>query len=498
MIGRFALFTATILLAGCSFEPAYRRPTPAIPAVLPDAGQTATAPAALSYRDIFRDPDLVYLIDQALANNQDLKAAYANVLAARALVAVQQAELLPMINGVGSYNSGDSSNETRGSTGTNGNTGGNGNGNGNGVSSGGRRQTYTAQLSASWEIDLFGRIRSLSNAALNEFYASDAAQRGTRLTVVAGVANAYLQLAADRSLLAIATDTRASAARSVELTRSLLDGGVAPRTDLRQAETVLVQAEADQAALETAVAQDRNALELLVGAPVRDDLLPASIESVGGLLAEVPAGLDSSILLGRPDVVQAEYGLRAANARIGAARAAFFPQISLTAFAGFASSALSNLFQGDAFAWGVTPQASQPIFAPGALGNLRYIKAQRDLTLAQYQKAIQTAFRDVADALARRATIDRQLDATTRLDAAARDSLMLSTARYREGIDPYLNTLDAQRTAYSAARTLASTRLIKAQNLVALYQSLGGDQLVDATQPSQAGNRAKRQDEMPR
>jgi outer membrane protein, multidrug efflux system len=498
MIGRCASVAALVALAACSFEPAYRRPAPAIPATLPDAGQAEATPARLSYRDVFRDPKLVHLIDQALAYNQDLKAAYANVLAARAQVAIQQADLLPQIGAAGSYSTGDSSNQTRSNSNVNNGGTNNGNGPGGGASSGGRRQTYTAQLAASWELDLFGRIRSLSNAALNEFYATEAAQRGTRLNIVAGVANAYLKLAADRSLLAIAIETRSSAAKSVDLTRALLKGGVAPRTDLRQAETILVQAEVDQAALETAVEQDRNALQLLVGAPISDALLPGSLESVDGLLTEVPAGLDSSILLRRPDVVQAEYRLRASNARIGAARAAFFPQISLTAFAGFASSALSNLLQHDAFAWNVTPRVDQAIFAPGAFGNARLIRAQRDLAIANYQKAIQTAFRDISDALARRATIDRQLDASTRLDAAARDSLMLSTARYREGVDPYLGLLDAQRTAYAAARALASTRLIKAQNLVALYQALGGDELIDTPPASKGGSDARPQDAMPR
>lgn len=483
---------ALLALAGCSFEPAYHRPAPAIPTALPPAGQPAeAAPATLNYREIFLDPNLVRLIDQALAYNQDLKAAYANILAARALVGVQQSDLLPQIGGVASDSTGDSSNRTRSNNNSNNGGTSNSNGGGNGASSGGRRTTYTAQLAASWELDLFGRVRSLSNAALNEFYASEAAQRGTRLSIVAGVANTYLKLATDRSLLAVATETRSSASKSVDLTRALLKGGVAPRTDLRRAETILVQAEADQAALESAVEQDRNALQLLVGTPIDTALLPASIESVDGLLADVPAGLDSSVLLRRPDVNQAEYRLRASNARIGAARAAFLPQISLTAFAGFASSALSNLFQSDAVAWNVTPRVDQAIFAPGAFANARYVRAQRDLALANYQKAIQTAFRDVADALARRSTIDRQLKATTRLDAAARDSLMLSTARYREGIDPYLSLLDAQRTAYSAARTLAATRLIKAQNLVALYQSLGGDPLVDVPPTGKDGARTQ-------
>lgn len=468
---RAALLLPLCALPACSLAPAYHRPVPAIPATLPAAGQPA--PASLSYRDVFRDARLVALIDQALANNQDLKAALANVASARAQARITEADLFPQVDGNAGLTTGDSSNNTRGSSST-------GTSTGNGASTGGRRTSYNANLGVSWEIDLFGRLRSLSDAAFDQYLGTEAARRGTRLTVVAGVANAWLILAADRSLLAVARDTRASAAKSVELTRALLKGGVAPRTSLRQAETILSQAEADQASLETAVAQDRNALQLLVGAPVADDLLPASIESLDGSLAEVPAGLDSSILLRRPDVVQAEYGLRAANARIGAARAAFFPRIGLTALAGFASTALSSLFEHGAFTWSVVPSASLPIFDGGAnLGNLRYSKAQRDLALATYQKAIQSAFRDVSNALARRATIDDQLAATTRLDSAARDSLFLANARFREGIDPYLNLLDAQRTAYGAARTLAQTRLLKAQNLVTLYQSLGGDELVD-------------------
>jgi multidrug efflux system outer membrane protein len=488
---RLAMLLPLGALTACSLAPAYQRPTPAIPAALPVAGQPdEPAPATLSYRDLVRDPRLVSLIERAVANNQDLKAALANVASARALVTVTRADLFPQLDGNVGVTTGDSSNETRGNVGNNGNNGAGGVGGGNGASTGGRRTTYNANLGVSWEIDLFGRLRSLNDAAFNQYLGTEAAQRATRLSVVAGTANAWLALAADRSLLAIARDTQASAARSVELTQALLKGGVAPRTSLRQAETILSQAEADQAALETAVAQDRNALELVVGEPVSDDLLPASIESLNGALAEVPAGLDSSILLRRPDVVEREYQLRAANARIGAARAAFFPRIGLTALAGFASSALSSLFDHGAFTWSVAPSATLPIFDGGAnLGNLRYSKAQRDLAVANYQRAIQSAFRDVSDALARRATIDRQLAASTRLDGAARDSLFLANARFREGIDPYLNLLDAQRTAYGAARTLTQTRLLKAQNLITLYQSLGGDALIDARPARDGGTR---------
>ncbi len=280
-------------------------------------------------------------------------------------------------------------------------------------------------------------------------------------------------------MLAIAIDTEKSAKNSVDLTKSRLDGGIAPRSDLRQAQTVLATAQSDKANQTTLVAQDRNALELLVGAPVADNLLPTSIEAVDGLVTQMPAGLDSMILLRRPDVVQAEYGLRAANAQIGAARAAFFPNISLTGLAGLTSSALSSLFTGGAFTWTVAPSASLPIFDGGTnAGNLAYAKAQRDLALATYQKAIQSAFRDVADTLARSGTIEDQLAADRLNLTAADDDFQLSQARYRQGIDPYLTTLDAQRTLYAARRTLSQTRLIKAQNLVTAYQALGGDELL--------------------
>ena len=460
-------------LTACSLEPAYRRPDPAVPPAWPvgDAylRQSEAALPAVSYRDIFRDPHLQAIIAQALANNQDLRAALANVASARAQYRVAHASIFPEIDASGGVTVRRSSENGGSTTGT-------------GTGTGGDRTTtsYSAEIgTTAFEIDLFGRLRSLSNAAFDEYLGTEAAARAARLTLVAGVADAYLQLATDRSLLAIAADTEASAQRSVDLTRARLQGGIAPRTDLRQAETILAQARSDQAALTTAVAQDRNALELLVGAPVTDADLPASLEAIDGLLAELPAGLDSQVLLRRPDVVQAEYQLRAANARIGAARAAFFPRVALTALAGLASTALSSLFTGGAFTWSVAPSVTLPIFDAGAnRGNLHYAEAQRDLAVANYRKAIQTAFREVADALARRGTIDRQLIADRQLEEAARDNLFLGTERYRGGIDTYLAALDAQRTLYSARRTLAATRLIRAQNLVDLYQTLGGDQLV--------------------
>jgi multidrug efflux system outer membrane protein len=454
-------------IGGCSLEPKYIRPAPAIPLSWPvgDAylRNSETALPSVTYKDLFRDPKLLAIIDRALVDNQDIAIALANVAATRAQYRVQRAELLPAVDGSGGITTGDS---------------GGGSTNGGG---GGRRTSYSADIGiSSFEIDLFGRVRSLSKAALQEYLATEAGVRAARLTLVGEVASTYLTLATDRSLLAIAIDTQVSASKSVELTRARLKGGVAPRTDLRQAETVLDQARSDAANLTTLVAQDRNALELLVGGPVADAELPASIESVDSAFAELPAGLDSRILLRRPDVVEAEYRLRANNARIGAARANFFPTISLTALAGLASTSLSSLFTGGAFSWSVAPAVRVPLFDGGAnRGNLAFANAQRELTVAQYKQAVQTAFREVADALARRGTIDRQMQAEVDLEAAARDSDFLAEARYREGIDPYLTRLDTQRTLYTTRRSLASARLLRADNLVTLYRVLGGDQLID-------------------
>ena len=268
--------------------------------------------------------------------------------------------------------------------------------------------------------------------------------------------------------------------RTVQLTRARLEGGIAPRTDLRQAESILTGALSDLAQQRTALAQDVNALQLLVGAPIDPALLPASIEEVEGRFAELPAGLDSGILLRRPDVVQAEYQLRAANARIGAARAALFPRISLTAIAGLASSALTGLFSGGAFSWSAGANADYPIFRAGAgRAGVRQSEAQRDAALAAYERAIQTAFREVSDALARRGTIGDQLRADAEAVAVAADNYRLAYARYQGGIDTFLASLVAQRSLYAAQRALVATRLTRATNLVTLYRVLGGDAQLD-------------------
>jgi multidrug efflux system outer membrane protein len=276
-----------------------------------------------------------------------------------------------------------------------------------------------------------------------------------------------------------------SAGLSVDLTRARLRGGVAPRTDLRQAEQVLATAQADVAEQRTALAQDINTLQLLVGAPIDPAMLSTSIDEAGATIAELPAGLDSRILLRRPDVVQAEYQLRAANAEIGAARAALFPTISLTGALGFASNALSGLFTGGAFNWSGGGSANYPIFSAGAgRAGVALSQAQRDAALATYEGAIQSGFREVADALARRGTIDEQLRANRLQADATADSYMLADARYRGGVEGFLSSLDAQRSLYSAQRTLIATQRIRGSNLVSLYRALGGDGTLDDMRPA--------------
>jgi multidrug efflux system outer membrane protein len=471
------LLLAAAALGGCSLAPKYVRPEAPVPPSWPlgDAylrQSEATLPS-LGYRDVFRDTRLQALIDQALANNRDLRIAAANIASARAQYRIQRADLFPQLDAGGGYSYG-----RRSSTGSTGSSGV-----GGGTSGGSTNSAYSVDLGATaFEIDLFGRVRSLTGAALDRYFATEAAARTVRLTLVGDIAEAWFAYAADLSLLKIAEDTAASAERSVRLTRLRLEGGIAPRTDLRQAEQILATAQADLAEQRTALAQDVNALQLLVGAPVAADLLPGTIETVAGTVATLRAGIDSSILLRRPDVVEAEYALRAANAEIGAARAALFPRISLTGVVGFASSALSSLFSGGAFTYSVAPSISAPIFRAGAgRAGVAFSQAQRDVALASYERAIQAAFRETADALAREGTIAAQLAANERFGAAALDTFQLTEARYRGGIDPFLASLDAQRSLYSAQRVLVGTRLVAAQNRVALYRALGGDATLDVT-----------------
>jgi multidrug efflux system outer membrane protein len=453
---RFAAALA-LLATGCaSLEPAYVRPDAAIPTSWPTGDaylrqSEATLPA-VTYRDIFRDPRLQTLIGQALANNRDLMVAAANIAAAREQFRIQRANQLPQVNAAAGVNvTGDKSDGTS--------------------------ADYQAGLQVpNFELDLFGRLRSLSNVQLQRYFATEAAVRATRLALVSDIASAWLTYSADSSLLLISRQTADSAQKSVRLTRARLEGGIAPRTDLRQAEVILSAAQADLASQRTALAQDINLLQLLVGAPIDPKLLPGSIDEAAPTIADLPAGLDSYVLLRRPDVLEAEYQLRAANAQIGAARAALFPRITLTGLLGFASSALAKLFTGGAFGWSAGADATYTIFNAGAgRANVRLSEAQRAAALATYQKAIQTAFREVADALARRGTINDELGARQRQQVSAADVYLLSEARYRAGIDPFLSTLDSQRSYYLTQQILVQTKLTAARNRIDLYQALGGD-----------------------
>ncbi len=441
-------------------QPPYVRPGPAIPASWPQGDaylrQTEATLPAVTYRDIFQDARLQRLIEQALINNRDLMVAAANIAAAREQVRIQRAQQLPQVDATARA-SADS-----GSDGENVST----------------RYELGVGINA-FEIDLFGRLRSLTDVQRNRYFATESAARATRLALVADIATAWLTYAADASLLRIAEDTVASAEKSVRLTRARLQGGIAPRTDLRQAEQILEGARADAADQKTALAQDVNLLRLLVGAEVDPGLLPPSIDQAAPTVRELPAGLDSLVLLRRPDVVEAEYQLRAANAQIGAARAALFPRITLTGLLGLASTSLAGLFSGGAFQWSPGSDVTYTIFQGGAgRANVRLTEAQRDAAVAEYQRTIQQAFREVADALARRGTIGEQLRARQSQREAAADTYLLTEARYRNGIESFLGSLDAQRSYYSAQRTLVLSRLEAATNLVDLYRSLGGDSLL--------------------
>jgi outer membrane protein, multidrug efflux system len=473
-VKRAAVLVA-IFAAGCtSMQPKYVQPGAAVPASWPAGDpylvQTEAGLPAVTYKQVFTDPRLQTLIAQAIANNRDLRVAAANIAAARERYRIQRAQQFPQLDSAAGVTlSGDRS----GAGSSSGSNGG-----GSGINA-----QYQLGLSVpSFELDLFGRLRSLTDAQLEQYFATEAGGRATRLSLVADITNAWLDHAADSSLLRISSETAASAAKSVQLTRIRLEGGIAPRTDLDQAEQIMDAAQADLARERTAVAQDVNALQLLVGAPIDPSLLAGSIDEAFGTIAPVSPGLDSYVLLRRPDVIQAEYQLRSADANIGAARAALFPRITLTGLLGLASSALLKLFTGGAFGWSVGANANYTIFQAGAgHANVRLTQAQQRAAVASYQGAIQTAFREVSDALARRGTINDELAARQRQQAATGDTYLLTEARYRAGIDPFLTVLDAQRSYYSAQQTLVSTKLTAAQNIVATYQAIGGDALLEGT-----------------
>ncbi|HMN77295.1 MAG TPA: efflux transporter outer membrane subunit [Burkholderiaceae bacterium] len=459
---------AGTLLGGCvSLAPEYERPAlpvadnypppPSLPASAPLAPAAAASAAAgraavdIPWQQFFGDERLKGLIALALQNNRDLRVAVANIEQARAVYQIRRADQVP------NFNLGVVGNRL-----TN--------------AGGGITSSYVAGLSlASFELDFFGRVKSLSDAALELYLASEEARRSAQITLVAAVANAYYSVLADNEQLALAIRTSQTREVSLQLTQLKFDNGVASELDIAQARSLVEGARVAQAALARMRAQDENALVLLVGAPVKLDLAPDAGLVGTQVGPDLPAGLPSELLTHRPDIRQAEQQLRAANANIGAARAAFFPRISLTGSAGFASGDLLGLFDSGTLAWSFTGQLLQPIFDGGRnQANLDAAKAARDIGVAQYEKSIQTAFREVADALAARAMLGQQLDAQRAQAQAEELRFRLADLRYRNGVTSFLDVLDAQRSLFTTQLATVQVQLSKIQNEVILYKVLGG------------------------
>jgi multidrug efflux system outer membrane protein len=449
------------LLAGCAnLAPNYARPELPVPATVDgrsageDArtGATAQPFAQPEWQTLVTDARLRQVIELAIANNRDLRIAALNIEKARAQYRIEDATRYPAADASGS-----------------------------GTSSryeGAVARKYSVSLGVSYELDFFGRLQNLSDAALQSFLSSEATQRSVRVSLVAEVANAWLTLATDQDLLRLSQETWDSRQKTLDLTRRQQALGGASGLAVAQARASAETARGDVATYTSQVAQDRNALNLLVGASVADALLPATGDSIGrsvATLLELPAGLSSEVLLQRPDIVAAEHTLIGAYADIGAARAAFFPSISLTGSVGTASSSLNNLFDAGTRAWSFIPTVTLPIFNAGSLSaSLKVAETERDIQVATYEKTVQTAFREVADALAERGTLNERMAAQQGEVDAYATSLRLSTERYRSGADSYLNVLDSQRSLYSAQKNLISLQLAEQSNRITLFKVLGG------------------------
>ena len=470
---RFRLSTlsallAAALLAGCAnLAPVYSRPDAPVPSQWPATSGAKTegaVSATTGWQGFITDDRLRRTIALALANNRDLRVAVQNIEKARAQYGVQRAELFPSV----SATAGGTRQRTSAATSN------------SGESSIGSQ--YSASLGfSSYELDLFGRVRNLGESALQSYFQTEETRRSTQISLIASVATAWLQLAADEQRLLLARNTLESQRKSFDLVQRSHRLGAQSGLALAQAQSTVDSARADAAAFDSQVEQDRNALALLVGAMPPADLLPAAPASDTAAPADAarllvpPPDLPSSVLNRRPDVRAAEHALRASNADIGAARAAFFPRIALTASAGTASSTLSGLFAGGSQAWSFAPSISVPIFDGGAnRANLRVAEAQQKIQIATYEKAVQTAFREVADALAERRTLAERLDAQRSLLGATSRSFELSQSLFRSGASSYLDVLDAQRAYYAAQQALIGLQLTEQTNRLTIYKTLGG------------------------
>jgi multidrug efflux system outer membrane protein len=467
-----ALAGCTLLISGCTLAPTYQRPAapingqwPSGPAYAGDVAQTSAAQSSvqgaaadIGWREFFADARLQKLIELALANNRDLRVAALKVEQTRAQYQIKRADLLPSISATAA----GSRQHTPAD-----------------LSSSGREATssqYSAGLGfTAFELDLFGRVQSLKNEALETYFASQSARTSAEITLVAEVANQYLTLRALDEQLALAHRTLEAQQNSLQLTQKRFDVGNVSGLDVASAQTQVETAKANLAALAQQRAQAENALTLLVGQPLPTDLAAGQPFKAQGLLTDLPAGLPSDLLERRPDIIEAEHQLKAANANIGAARAAFFPSISLTGSFGSASRELGNLFKPGQLAWSFVPQISLPIFEAGRnIAGLDLSKVNKQIAVAQYEKSIQAAFREVSDALTARAMLEQQIAAQEGLEKATAQRYQLAELRYRNGVDSYLTLLDAQRSLYSAQQGLIQARLARLTNLVTLYKALGG------------------------
>lgn len=470
MMKALCLFLGVLLcLSGCAtMAPTYERPAAPVPGSWPEGPAYQGAPAKsgdkavadIPWQEFFVDQRLQKLIALALDNNRDLRVAALNIERARAQYQIQRSDLFPKVDASAG---GNFQRLPRDFSGT------------------GQPETvhqYSVGLGvSSYELDLFGRVRSLKDQALEQFLATEQARRSVQISLVSEVAAGYLTLAADRERLQLAKETLKSQQASYELIGRRYEAGVSSALDLHQAQTTVDTARVDIARFTTLVAQDENALNLVVGSPVDAALLPQSLTETLTALKEIAPGLPSDVLLRRPDILQTENLLKGFNANIGAARAAFFPRITLVSSVGFGSSELAGLFAsgGASLAWSFAPRITLPIFEGGSnLANLKAAEVDRDIAVAQYEKAIQTAFREVSDALAQRGTIDEQVAAQQSLTHATSESYRLSQSRYEKGVDSYLTVLDSQRSLYSAQQGLIGVRLARLANLVTLYKVLGG------------------------
>ncbi|WP_284945476.1 efflux transporter outer membrane subunit [Acidisoma cladoniae] len=487
-----SLGVAALALAGCTLDPQYQRPA------LPTAGAYPSADAAyaadrahqpanastvsadlIGWREVFTDPRLQALIALALENNRDLRVAILNISASQAQFRSQRSELFPTIDATTSTTiEGQPATEAVPQVGE------------PTSSSHYTSHSYSAGLGfTSYELDLFGRIRSLTRAQYQTFLSQVETRRSTQISLVAEVANDYITLLADQKQLQIANQTLDAQGKSYALSKALFDNGTSTLLALREAETTVDTAKASVAQYTRQVAQDENALTLVVGAPIPDTLPPGADLATEGIMADLPAGVPSLLLTQRPDIMAAEHTLLSENAQIGAARAAFFPSISLTGSGGVESVTLNKLFTPAAEMWSFAPQITLPIFSGGQnRANLDYAKVEKRVEIANYEKTIQTAFREVSDALAARGTYLDQLAAEQQLVDAYGDAYRLSTMRFQAGVDTYLSALTTQQSLFESEQTLVSLKASQLQNLVTLYKALGGGwYAVSPTAPSTGG-----------